>query len=53
MPIIPGVCLIVGLAVWLFAGNPKAAEIGKILFAVGLLVLVLAFGGETVHFRTW
>ena len=39
---IPLVAALVGLIIYAFAGNAKAAEIGKILFFAGALVALLA-----------
>lgn len=41
--LIPAVVAIVGLAAYVWATHPKVAEVGRIMFAVGLLV-VLAQG---------
>jgi hypothetical protein len=39
---------IVGLLVYALASNPKAAEVGRLLFACGLLVFLFTVGGGTV-----
>lgn len=38
-----------GLLVYGFAANPKAAEIGRLVFFAGVFVTLLAFGLERVH----
>ena len=42
------VCL-VGLVVYALASNPKAAELGRLMFAAGLLVTLLVVGGPMVR----
>lgn len=36
---------LIGLVMYVLAGNPKLAEIGRILFAFGLLVTLWQFSG--------
>jgi Na+/phosphate symporter len=38
--------MLVGVLMYALAGNPKVAEIGRILFACGTLALALAIGGK-------
>lgn len=40
--------LIVGLLMYLLATKPTVAEVGRIMFAFGLLVFLLRVGPETV-----
>ncbi len=47
--IIPAVFAIVGLLAYMLAGNPKAAELGRITFACGLLVLTYVLAGHVVR----
>jgi Na+/phosphate symporter len=42
------VLIVVGLLMYALASNVKVAEIGRILFAVGLLVFLLHFGGGEI-----
>ena len=46
--IIPVLVLIVGLLVWVLAARPKAAEAGRILFAVGALITVYVLAHHTI-----
>jgi hypothetical protein len=41
---VPILVAIVGLLMYVLAGNPKVAEIGRIMFAAGLLVALFAIG---------
>jgi Na+/phosphate symporter len=43
------VCALVGVVVYLMASQPKAVEIGRILFFVGMLVFVSVLGGHAVR----
>lgn len=45
----PLVVAILGLLVYLLAANPKAQEIGRIMFFCGLFWLVAMFSGRTLH----
>ncbi len=47
--ILPAVLVIVGLLVYMLAGNPKATELGRITFACGLLVLAYVLAGHVVR----
>lgn len=38
--------LVVGGLLYLLAANPKVAEVGRLMFAVGLLAALLRFAGE-------
>ena len=42
------VCL-VGLVVYALASNPKAAELGRLMFFAGLLFTLAAVGGPMVR----
>lgn len=44
--IIPLLVLVVGVLMYALAANPKLAEIGRIMFAVGLFWLVWAVSGK-------
>ncbi len=46
--IIPILVAIVGLVTYALAANPKAAEVGRILFFCGALVLCFVFSGHGV-----
>lgn len=45
--IVPVIVAGVGLLMWLLSSNPRASEIGKILFCCGALVLTMSLGKET------
>ena len=44
------VCL-VGLLMYVLASNPKVAELGRIMFAVGLFVCMLGLGAARAALR--
>lgn len=44
--LIPVLVLIVGLLMYALSANPKLAEIGKIMFAAGLLVALFQLGPQ-------
>jgi Na+/phosphate symporter len=46
---IPLVLCLVGLVVYLITVNPRAQEIGRILFFCGLLVTMMALATKTLH----
>jgi len=46
----PMASAIAGALVYAFAGNAKAAELGKILYFAGVLWTVYALSGRAVHF---
>jgi Na+/phosphate symporter len=46
---IPLVMALIGLVVYLVAVNPKAAELGRILFAAGMLVTMLAMAQHVLR----
>lgn len=48
--ILPAVLVIAGLIVYLLASNPKAAELGRLTFACGLLALAFALSGHVMRF---
>jgi len=48
--VLPLVVTVLGILVYLLAANPKAQEMGKIAYFVGLLVLVAALGTKQLHF---
>lgn len=43
------IVLIIGLIVYAISNNPKAQELGRIAFAMGLLAALLQLGGQTVN----
>jgi hypothetical protein len=43
------VVALVGAVVYGLASNPKVAELGRIAFAAGLLVTLLAFAGHAIR----
>ena len=45
--IAPLVIAVVGLLMWFLASNPRASEIGRILFCCGALVLTMSLAKET------
>jgi Na+/phosphate symporter len=47
--IVAVIVALVGLILYLLASNPKAAEIGRILFFCGVMAAVLAAGNHTIH----
>jgi Na+/phosphate symporter len=47
--VVPAVFVIVGLLVYMLAGNPKAVELGRLTFACGLLVLAYVLAGHVVR----
>ncbi len=47
--LLPALVALLGLVVYLAAANPKAAELGRIGFFVGLLWGVFLFAHVTVH----
>lgn len=46
--IIPILVAIVGLVTYCLAANPKAAEVGRILFFCGAFVVCLVFSGQGI-----
>jgi heme A synthase len=48
--IIPVLVMLVGLLIWAFASNPKAAEAGRILFFCGAFVTTQVLAGTTMRF---
>ena len=47
--VFPVVVLLIGLIVYVLSTNGKAAEIGRLAFFVGLLVLVFVLADQTVR----
>ena len=45
---VPFAVLIVGLLLWALAANPIVKDVGRLMFAVGLLWSVYAVVGHTV-----
>lgn len=41
----PAIVAVAGVLMYALASNPKLAEIGRIMFAVGLLLCLAAFSG--------
>lgn len=46
---IPVLAAIIGALVYVLAGHPKAAEMGRLLFAAGVLAFLLALAGKSVR----
>lgn len=46
---VPVLVIIVGLLMWRYAAPPKVAETGKIMFACGFLVTLMAVSGHVLH----
>lgn len=44
LPILPAIVALLGLLTYVLSSHPKAAELGRLAFAVGLLVLLLELG---------
>ncbi len=47
--ILPAVFAIVGLVVYMLASDPKAAEIGRLTFFAGIVVLAYVLAGHVVR----
>lgn len=47
--IIPLVAAVVGLLMYVLAANPKVVELGRILFAAGILVALWLSATHVVH----
>ena len=47
---LPLLIAIIGAAIYLFAVNPKFAELGRISFFAGLFVFLLRYGGQALSF---
>lgn len=47
--LVPMVAAVLGALVYGFSGNPKAAELGRLIFGAAILVLLLNFAGRAVH----
>ncbi len=47
---LPAFVAIVGLVVYVLAGNAKAAELGRLAFFAGLFIQVWLFAGHVVRF---
>lgn len=47
--LLPALVALVGLVIYVLASNPKAAEIGRIMFGAGLLVVCLVLAGRMVR----
>ncbi len=45
---LPLLVAIVGLLVYILAANPKASELGRLMFFCGVLVVTLAYGGHAL-----
>jgi Na+/phosphate symporter len=45
---VAAIVMIVGILMYALCTNPKLAEVGRIMFAVGLLVLLWNIGGAWV-----
>ena len=47
--IIPALVMVVGALAYALSANPKASELGRIAFFVGLFVLTWGLGGTTLR----
>lgn len=47
--LLPALIALAGLVVYVLAGNPKAQELGRLMFACGLLVVCLVLAGRMVR----
>lgn len=47
--LVPFIVGIVGALVYVFAGNAKIAEIGRLMFLAAVIALMFAFGGAHVR----
>jgi Na+/phosphate symporter len=47
--LLPALICLAGLVVYVLAANPKAAEIGRLMFGCGLLVVCLVLAGRMVR----
>jgi len=47
--IAPFLAAIAGALIYGFASNPKLAEIGRLMYAAGILWLVYLLGGVSIH----
>lgn len=43
------ICMIVGALLYMIATPPKLAELGRLMFACGLLAFLLTFTGRALH----
>jgi Na+/phosphate symporter len=43
------VIAVVGLLMYVLSANPKVSDVGRIMFACGLLVTCLVLGGKAVR----
>jgi hypothetical protein len=46
--VIPLIFAIIGLLMWVLAGNPLIKRVGEIMFFCAFLALMFAFSGKTV-----
>lgn len=47
--LVPTICAVLGLLLWIVSSHPKISEAGRLMFAVGLLVLVAEMAGRSIH----
>lgn len=47
--LLPALVCLAGLLLYALSAAPKPAELGRIAFAAGLLVLVWHAAGQTIH----
>jgi hypothetical protein len=45
---LPALVLVIGLLLWFISSNPKAQEVGRIMFWTGLLAFLLGTGGHGI-----
>lgn len=46
--VIPLIFAIIGLLMWVLAGNPLIKRVGEIMFFCAFLALMFAFSGKTI-----
>jgi len=47
--LVPALALVLGAMIYALAGNPKLAELGRLLFLAGALVLLYVIGARVVR----
>ena len=48
---IPALVALIGLLIYAFATNGKVTEVGRIMFAMGLLVFLIQVGNNQISLR--
>jgi hypothetical protein len=49
--LLPVAVCVIGLIMYMIAANPKVAEVGRLMFWVGLLVVLMGSGGAVSSLR--